>query len=1312
MNQPNFCRGRRSIVSLLTIMTALFLSASNAHAVSLSFAQPFTLGDASITINVEDGDLSTTLLLEFESADPVGTGNNRAGIVFATPQWGSFTFGGNDGILLNIERGGTWTITETPGTGRVDASSVLAGFSFWDAGDTVALASDAKVVFDGRYGSRNARAAAYADGNGTAYTSGFGKGNAVTVLNASGDFLFRPSSVNNQFNVVSVNGAAKGLVYNIGALVPVANDNNYFLQENFDTDLSGWTSTVGAGSAEVAVGPFTRSNVLKLTSSAAEAMLSRTLSAPSANTETVFIEYDYRTESTDAVNDTVALNKGTGSEVLTNLLASAGILSVADNSGAALATEENGIRANTWHHIKLGIDPVADQLSLEIDGLGQGSFSSASDLAGIRDFLVSTGNGNTVYIDNIEVYSNGKGLFEPPTPNIPLPPNGHPRLFVNQALLLEQRARFNNPQGEILQGIKAKVVAQAAAADSGDLSVLTENPGRMNDVIYRAIDASALTYLMSNDQAAGEKAVRMILESLDTLEGSTGSGTIDREIHRTILSAAMVYDWCYELLTQSQRRSMISDVIRLAGSTEYSWPFSGNITYLVNHFGEEKVPDLLAFGIAAFQEDTSIYFEAADQLYNGLVPSRNAFYPAQKHHQGASYQFTRYDSEVLSTFLMARMGAENPYIEDQAKVLYDSIYSRRPDDIVMTASDDFNPAFISRANGSGHFGVLGAMMAANIYQESVIQDQVYKYISFVDEFTALDDGTLQFLYFDEKLEPSSLEELPLTRITESPITSLTARTGWDFREGASSNAVIATMDVGEYYWGNHDHLDAGHFSIYYKGNLAIDSGALAADAIGGCTFGGRCSQWANYYQRTIAHNTITVTDPTQPFTIDNGDLSPSAGTNASSTFDGINEGGQSNKVGTPFDFNALLAEGRQAEVLGKGFGPDLIEPDYSYMKSDMARAYDFVPFLRSHDLNSGRRQKVSEAKRSFTFLNLKNDSVPAAMIVLDKVTSAQPEFKKRWLLHSAEQPQVTGNVTEVRRTQGNPEHALGEGYSGKLVNYTLLPELDNLSIETVGGPGKEFFTASAREEGAIIFPPLSNEVVQNNRNWALRTESDIDKHDAGRWRIEVSPQNDANTDLFLNVLQVMDDNQAPLAVEKLDNQLQVGVQIADRVAMYSASGERLNETLTVTTGEASGDLKVLVADLVAGDWVVSGNLRADPVQVIEDAGTLYFTAPAGIYTLNPGNDVSVDTDGDGVADIDDELYLDPTISLIGDFSNDGDVDIFDLILFIQLISSGQELPQVYDFNIDGRVDFNDLRGLIQRCTNRHCSPHRFSFLYY
>ena len=604
----------------------------------------------------------------------------------------------------------------------------------------------------------------------------------------------------------------------------------------------------------------------------------------------------------------------------------------------------------------------------------------------------------------------------------------------------------------------------------------------------------------------------------------------------------------------------------------------GRITYLTNHFGEEKIPVVLALGIAAYDETTEFYDEAADHLYNGLVPARNAFYPSLRHHQGAAYGPGRYEWEVLSGFLISRMGAKNPYVKEQGLIPYHTLYSRRPDGVISPEGDDFNFEFVSRADGSGYIALAGVMLAAQEYRDPYLQAEAERYLPFVDIFKPIDDAVRQFLYYDPTLDARPADELPLTRFFPSPLSSLTARTGWDLDGGAGSPVAMVNLTMSDYYLGNHDHLDAGHFSIYYKGPLAIDSGAYAESKEGSGKHGGNSGHWANYFRRSIAHNTLLVRDPEEP-------------RHAGSIWDAQNEGGQAINTGGPIEqFNGgapltweeVEADGVQVELLAHDFGPDPQTPEYSHLKGDMAGAYRF----------GDRRPKVTEAKRSFVFLNLMSEEVPAALMIYDRVTAADSTFKKRWLLHSMEEPVIEDGRVTVRRTGGRL------AYDGQLVSQTLLPRADNLTVEAIGGPEQDFLVASA------------------GINYALKKESDVEKFEAGQWRVEVSPKSAAATDHFFHVLQVMDGGRQPLPLTELRTAAMTGVLLADRAVFFATDGQRVAEEQTIVIPQdVGGRVKVLLTDLAAGTWRLTGLNGSKRFTVTETAGTLYAGLTRGTYRL-------------------------------------------------------------------------------------------------
>jgi heparin/heparan-sulfate lyase len=178
-----------------------------------------------------------------------------------------------------------------------------------------------------------------------------------------------------------------------------------------------------------------------------------------------------------------------------------------------------------------------------------------------------------------------------------------------------------------------------------------------------------------------------------------------------------------------------------------------------------------------------------------------------------------------------------------------------------------------------------------------------------------------------------------------------------------------------------------------------------------------------------------------------------------------------------------LANYRTAEVLGHGFGPDLQKPAYTYLKGSLAMAYG---------------EKAREVERSFVFLNLGDQAVRAVLVVFDRLISADPAFRKYWLLHSMEKPEIEGSrITIAPRRRG---------WQGKLVDQVILPA--QADITPVGGLGKEFW----------VF----------GKNYPNQVKEDSAEFEIGEWRVEVSPREPAAADHFLNVMQVMDRDAAPL----------------------------------------------------------------------------------------------------------------------------------------------------------------------------------------
>lgn len=409
----------------------------------------------------------------------------------------------------------------------------------------------------------------------------------------------------------------------------------------------------------------------------------------------------------------------------------------------------------------------------------------------------------------------------------------------------------------------------------------------------------------------------------------------------------------------------------------------------------------------------------------------------------------------------------------------------------------------------------------------------------------------------------SPETLPLTKYSGTPFGWMIARTGW------GDNSVVAEMKINEHFVGNHQHLDGGSFQIYYNGPLAIDAGAYH-----GTSGGYNSPHNKNFFKRTIAHNSLLIYDPEEKFACWN------YGGSDKTEF-AANDGGQrmpGDRWDTCRSFDSLLSDAyTTGKALAHGTSEDYIAPDYSYLKGDITQAYS---------------DKVKEVKRSFVFLNLKSENVPAAMIIFDKIVSAKPEFKKQWLLHSIEKPEISNNGFVVKRTK--------DGDRGMLYNSVLLPEINNCEINAIGGPGKEFWV---------------NGVNYENKPQANRPDP---RNERGEWRVEISPKNHEKEDYFLNVIQVADNKCKDMhKATLLKSEKTVGVMISDRIVTFSKDSNTLSGKFNLDINK-EGTFKIVMTDMKSGTWQVKkdGKIFIPYKWVRSDDGILSFEGGKGHYEFS------------------------------------------------------------------------------------------------
>ncbi len=420
---------------------------------------------------------------------------------------------------------------------------------------------------------------------------------------------------------------------------------------------------------------------------------------------------------------------------------------------------------------------------------------------------------------------------------------------------------------------------------------------------------------------------------------------------------------------------------------------------------------------------------------------------------------------------------------------------------------------------------------------------------------------LEFLWSDRTVTPrdpalTGPSELPRARLFPG-VGHVLMRSGWD------PGATWIEFTCGPYF-AKHDHLDTNQFVIYRKGYLALDTGADYTDT--------ESPHYLNYYRRTVAHNTVLVYKPGETF------------------FWGENLWPASNDGGQRMDSSRFWNSVRSLDDWERT--RDLW--DRGRIDAYEARSGEFV-YARGDGTASYQPSKMERFVREILWLEGAD-----VLFVSDDVRSTDPSYKKAWLLHGVNPPQV-------ETTPGGGSRAVGQGGTawshvsvatfedggGRLRVYPVLPRDAELVVR--GGPGWEFWTPGDERGGAWgsganwpLDPPEGGPLPSDatlQRMWRTFWGADLNKLSPsnrravvpGAWRLEVSPRAAARDDRFLHVLEIGDRGAAPLRVEPV-----YGHNLAG--AVVAGHGGALFSTAPSPSAEAEATLP----DVPVGTLLVTG----------------------------------------------------------------------------------------------------------------------------
>ncbi len=711
---------------------------------------------------------------------------------------------------------------------------------------------------------------------------------------------------------------------------------------------------------------------------------------------------------------------------------------------------------------------------------------------------------------------------------------------------------------------------------------------RSNSVINN-IEAHAYNYALFGNEEDGKKAVSMVKNMLGSFLYKSNSQYYEKTYQ--VFLAAEVYDWCYDLLTKDDKdyivyhcQKIIQDFVEASDNTGYPLKVREQGAVASTITSSNPHQSQLAFAIAIYDEypDLFDFLSAAEVHY--YKPSNDYLLEGGVHpNEGSSYGRNRVWGLMYSHYLLKKAcnGYELYDEEKLADFCIAQIYQRLPNGFRFRSSDSPNNP-MDATNYELNPGDVAEILFAVQLTDDEYKKQVLK-ASALDENNDLDTFTyyhvcttpLTMLILNEKsVEPKSYDALPKTKYFPKPIGRMIARTGWN--KGLDSNDVIAFMNIKTEQPVNHMHPDAGTFQIFYKGLVNPDLGSYHQ------TYP---PNFAGHNHQTLSKNGLLIHDPSEKIIAE-----------------AVNYGGQRClALGyQQFEIDRYMKQydtlWKYGDVIGMEFGPDKINPEYSYISGDITPAYT---------------DKVSEVRRSMMFMPTDNEETPAVFFVMDKINSAKAEFKKSYVLQAFEEPTVSDNYVVTSAT--------AHGVSGAAVNQTLYPEVE---IETIGGPGKAWYV-----NGVNLAP---NQIDPNSI-------------DLGWGRVEISPKTSQNLDYFMNVIYVCDkeESKEKIKADLIDNEDVMGARILNKVSVFAKDSSRPSKTISFEI-PGNGETDVAVTGIAPGEWQIENNGNITDTQIsTQEGGMIYFKADAGKVTIKhiSGSQVKKFTEIQTVTDVTPNIQL-------------------------------------------------------------------------
>jgi hypothetical protein len=713
------------------------------------------------------------------------------------------------------------------------------------------------------------------------------------------------------------------------------------------------------------------------------------------------------------------------------------------------------------------------------------------------------------------------------------------------------------------------------------------------------------------------------------------------------INIALIYDWLYSDLDAATKTEFLNELDVL--TTEWEENYIG--------LGASPYNDVfyIRLGVAGMVTALAMHPDhpngakhvkfMMDVWFNRLLPVwKQVFGPeGGGWHENWSDYVNASNGGGLTTFLVPSLlswqaATGDPIFARETWVknfAYFSMYMTRPDFVMESIGDSSRPYLTEEYNlqiGAG-LGSLNGL--AEIYNDPALRGWA-RLVN--QEFPSGPDGfepsAWPFYTPDKNTNAASTRAVLPTVRNFTGWGLLAARTGW------GENDTTATLKYGDNFW-SHEHFDTGSFTIFSRGYLALDSGSYRA---------GSASEHQNQYGRqTVAHNTLTITDPADYYPTTTFSASDPSGSGVQLPLP--NDGGQ-RRMGS--GINERFPQFVSPNVLGDwlqqwdyyhtGKMVALAStPTYTYTAVDITAAYN-NKFSAGTPNATNRTNRAQKAVRHMLFIPR---GTSAYVVIFDQVTSTNASFVKKWLLHTVNQPVINGSAFTVTRSElvnelpynwtqrwqsqlkncPNGDCAVGNKYqyAGKLYGWMVQPQA--AVISAVGGPGKEFWVEDPLKPGTGV---NWNQCMYGQCDANVEGLGAVDNyinpdpntapHEPGSWRIEEKPSAASTQDYFLNVL---------LATTVSDSNVPGTVTVPTNLPAGSvgATWTEGGKTYTVTFPQNDIGGHVTVTGAVDEDLLSHAQQLPDTLQVLSGNSQ---SASAGSVVANPLTVVVKDVSGAAV----------------------------------------------------------------------------------